>query len=78
MEKIINKITLKMSLFLLMSSVIQASTGSEEMITLPKIYLLSVGLVVGFIMLVLLFTLSRQKKATKEKSDIIAEHEEKI
>jgi uncharacterized membrane protein YgaE (UPF0421/DUF939 family) len=78
MEKIINKITLKMSLFLLMSSVIEASTGSEEMIALPKIYLLSVGLAVGFVMLLLLFTLSKQKKATKEKSDIVAEHEEKI
>jgi biopolymer transport protein ExbB/TolQ len=78
MEKIINKITLKMSLFLLMSSLIEASSSSDEMIALPQMYLLSMGLVVGVVVLVLFLNLSKQKKAMREKNDIIAEHEEKI
>jgi hypothetical protein len=78
MEKIINKITLKIGLFLLMSSIIEASTGSEEIITLPKIYILSIGLIIVFIMLVLIFSLSKQKRAMREKNNLISEHEEKI
>lgn len=78
MKNIINKIASRTSLFLVMSSILEASIENENMITLPKIYIVSIGLVILFVMLVLTVSFFRQRKTVKHNNELIIEHEEKI
>ena len=78
MKNIINKITLKTGLFLLMSSMLEASIDNENSITFPKIYMVSIGLVTLFVLLVLIVSFFRQRKTVKHNHEVIIEQEEKI
>ncbi len=78
MKNIINKIALKTGLLLVMSSMLEASVENENMVTLPKMYIVSIGLVTLFVMLVLIVSFLRQRKTVKYKNELIIEHEEKI
>lgn len=73
-----NIITLKMSLFILMSSMLEASTENKILVTLPKIYILSIGFVTLFIILILIYLFLRDIKILKYKNKLIIEHEDKI
>jgi len=78
MKNIINRIALKTGLFLVMSSMLEASVENENIGTLPKMYIISIGLVSLFTILVLIYSLLRQRKILKYKNKLIMEHEEKI
>ena len=78
MKNIINKIALKTGLLLIMSSMLEASVENENVVTLPKMYIVSIGLVALFVMLVLIYSFFRQRKTVKHKNELITEHEEKI
>ena len=78
MKNIINKIALKTGLLLVMSSMLKASVENENMVTLPKMYIVSMGLVTLFVMLVLIVSFLRQKKILNHKNELIIAHEEKI
>jgi len=78
MKNISNKIALKTGLFLLMSSMLEAAIENENTITLPKIYVVSIGLVTLFVLLVLIVSFFRQRKTVKQNNALIIEQEEKI
>lgn len=78
MKNIINKITLNTGLFLAMSSMLEASIENANSITLPKIYIVSIGLVTLFVLLVLIVGFSRQRKTLKHNNELMVEQEEKI
>ncbi len=78
MKNIINKIALKTGLFLVMSSMLEAAIENENSITLPKMYIVSIGLVTLFVMLVLIVSFFKQRKILKHNNELIIEHEEKI
>jgi biopolymer transport protein ExbB/TolQ len=78
MKNLINKIALKMGLVLLMSSMLKASAANENIVTLPKVYVISIGLVTLFVLLVLIYSFLRQRKILKDKNELIMEHEDKI
>ena len=67
-----------MGLLLILSSMLEASVENENVVTLPKMYILSIGLVTLFVMLVLIVSFFRQRKTLKHKNELIIEHEEKI
>ena len=67
-----------MGLLLILSSMLEASVENENVVTLPKMYILSIGLVTLFVMLVLIVSFFRQRKIVKHKNELIIEHEEKI
>ncbi|PHS40705.1 MAG: hypothetical protein COB07_04130 [Sulfurovum sp.] len=69
---------LKMSLFPLVSSILEASVENENIVTLPKIYMLPIGLVVFFVLLVLVYSFFKQRTTFKHKNSLILEYEEKI
>ena len=73
-----NKIVLKMSLFLAGSSMLEASVENENIVTLPKMYILPMGLVILFVILVLVYSFLKQRTALKHKNTLILEQEEKI
>ena len=75
MKNIINKIALKTGLLLVMSSMLEASV---DIVTLPKMYIVSIGLITLFVMLVLIVSFLRQKKILNHKNELIIAHEEKI
>jgi biopolymer transport protein ExbB/TolQ len=78
MKNLINKIAFKMGLVLLMSSMLKASAANENIVTLPKVYVISIGLVTLFVLLVLIYSFLRQRKILKDKNELIMEHEDKI
>ncbi|RLA71473.1 MAG: hypothetical protein DRG09_00065 [Epsilonproteobacteria bacterium] len=78
MKNIINKIALKTGLILVMSSMLEASIENENSITFPKIYIVSMGLVTLFVLLVLIVSFLRQGKILKQNNALIIEQEEKI
>lgn len=67
-----------MSLFPLVSSILEASVENENIVTLPKIYMLPIGLVVFFVLLVLVYSFFKQRTTFKHKNSLILEYEEKI
>lgn len=73
-----NKIVLKMSLFLAGSSMLEASVENENIITLPKMYIVPMGLIILFVILVLIYSFLKQRTTLKDKSTLILEQEEKI
>ena len=73
-----NKIVLKMSLFLAGSSMLEASVENENIVTLPKMYILPMGLVILFVILVLVYSFLKQRTTLKHKNALILEQEEKI
>jgi hypothetical protein len=78
MKNLINKIAFKIGLVLLMSSMLKASAANENIVTLPKVYVISIGLVTLFVLLVLIYSFLRQRKILKDKNELIMEHEDKI
>jgi hypothetical protein len=78
MKNLINKIAFKIGLVLLMSSMLKASAVNENIVTLPKEYVMSIGLVTLFVLLVLIYSFFRQRKILKDKNELIMEHEDKI
>ena len=78
MKNIINKIVLKTGLLLILSNILEASVENKNVITLPKMYIVSISLVTLFVMLVLIYSFLRQRKTLKYKNELIVEHEEKI
>jgi len=73
-----NRIVLNMSLFLAGSSMLEASVENENMVTLPKMYIVPMGLVIFFVILVLVYGFLKQRTTLKHKNALILEHEEKI
>jgi glutaredoxin-related protein len=73
-----NKIALKMSLFPVVSSMLEASVENENIVTLPKMYILPMGLVIFFVILVLVYSFLKQRTTLKHKNALILEQEEKI
>jgi len=73
-----NKIVLKMSLFLAGSSMLEASVENENMVTLPIMYIIPMGLVILFVISVLVYSILKHRTALKDKNTLIIEHEEKI
>ncbi|WP_373034126.1 hypothetical protein [Sulfurovum sp.] len=73
-----NKIVLKMSLFLAGSSMLEASVENENMVTLPIMYIIPMGLVILFMISVLVYSILKQRKTLKDKNTLIIEQEEKI
>jgi len=73
-----NKIVLKMSLFLAGSNMLEASVDNEDIVTLPKIYMVPMGLVIFFAVSLLVYILLKQRSALKQKNALILEQEEKI
>ena len=57
---------------------LEASVENENIITLPKMYFVSVGLVTLFVMLVLIASILRQRKIIKNNNALLIEHEENI
>jgi len=78
MMNIRNKIVLKMSLFLAGSNMLEASVDNEDIVTLPKIYMVPMGLVIFFAVSLLVYILLKQRSALKQKNALILEQEEKI
>ena len=78
MKNIINKIALKTGLFLLMSSMLEASIENENTITFPKLYFVSIGLVILFVMLILIVSFFKQRNTVKHNNELIIEQEDKI
>lgn len=78
MKNMVNKIALKTGLFLVLSSMLEASVENDNIITLPKIYVVSIGLVILFAMLVLTVGFLRQRKTIKHNEELLKEYEEKI
>jgi hypothetical protein len=74
----INKIVLKISLFLAGSSMLEASVENENIVALPIMYIVSMGLVILFVILVLVYNILKQRTTLKEKNALILEQEEKI
>ena len=75
---IINKKVLKMSLFLAGSNMLEASVENENIVTLPKMYIVPLGLVILFVVLVLVYSFLKQRTTLKHKNALILEQEEKI
>ena len=73
-----NKIVLKMSLFLAGSSMLEASVENENMVTLPIMYIIPMGLVILFVISVLVYSILKHRTALKDKNTLIIEYEEKI
>jgi len=73
-----NKIVLKMSLFLAGSNMLEASVENENIVTLPKMYIVPMGLVILFVVLVLVYSFLKQRTTLKHKNALILEQEEKI
>ena len=73
-----NKIGLKMSLFLAASNMLKASVENENIVTLPKMYIVPTGLVILFVVLVLVYSFLKQRTTLKHKNALILEQEEKI
>lgn len=73
-----NKIALKMSFFLAGSSMLEASVENENIITLPEMYIVPMGLIILFVILVLVYSFLKQRTTLKDKSTLILEQEEKI
>lgn len=67
-----------MSLFLAGSSMLEASLENENIVTLPKMYILPMGLVILFVILVLVYSFLKQRTTLKHNNTLILEHEEKI
>jgi len=78
MMSIRNKIVLKMSLFLAGSSMLEASVENENIVTLPQMYILPIGLVILFVILVLVYSVLKQRTTLKHNHTLIMEQEEKI
>jgi len=74
MMNIRRKIVLKMSLFLAGSSMLEAAVENENIVTLPKMYIVPIGLVILFVVLVLVYSFLK----LKHKNALILEQEEKI
>jgi hypothetical protein len=73
-----NKIALKMSLFPVVSSMLEASVENENIVILPKMYIVPMGLVILFVILVLVYSFFKQRATLKHKNALILEQEEKI
>lgn len=67
-----------MSLFLAGSSMLEASVENENMVTFPKMYIVPIGLVILFVILVLVYSFLKQRTTLKHKNTHILEQEEKI
>lgn len=78
MKNILNKIVIKTGLFLFMSSMLEAAIENQNTITLPKMYMVSIGLVTLFVMLVLIVSFFRQRKTILDNNELLIEQEEKI
>ena len=73
-----NKIVLKMSLFLAGSSMLEASVENENIVALPIMYIIPMGLVILFVISVLVYSIVKHRTALKDKNTLIIEYEEKI
>lgn len=67
-----------MSLFLAGSSMLEASVENENMITLPIMYIIPMGLIIFFVISVLVYSILKQRTTLKDKNRLILEQEEKI
>ena len=63
-----------MSLFLAVSSMLEASVENKNIVTLPKMYIVPIGIVILFVILVLIYSFLK----LKHKNALILKHEEKI
>jgi len=57
---------------------LEAAIENENIITLPKMYIVSIGLVTLFVMLVLIVSFFKQRKTVKHNNALLLEYEEKI
>lgn len=67
-----------MSLLLAGSSMLEASVENENIVTLPKMYILPMGLVILFVILVLVYSFLKQRTTLKHNNTLILEQKEKI
>lgn len=67
-----------MSLLLAGSSLLEAAVENENIVILPKMYILPMGLLILFVILVLVYSFLKQRTTLKHNNTLILEQEEKI